>query len=110
MKLEVTREKGHNKRVDGVVQHFAKGDTFNGTERELAAFADRLKKSSQQESQNDPVPDADVQAVLDANSDEAVDMLPSLTDEQLDELRGLETRKGVSKAAVEERERREAGE
>ena len=42
MKLEVTREKGHNKRVDGVVKHYTKGETLDGTERELAAFADRL--------------------------------------------------------------------
>ena len=47
MRLKVTR-KGHNRierAKDGMrSMHYAPGDTFTGTERELRAFGDRLEK------------------------------------------------------------------
>lgn len=42
MKLRVTR-RTHNRRIDGVVVELKPGDVFDGTERELKQFSDRLE-------------------------------------------------------------------
>lgn len=42
MKLRVTRL-SHGKRVDGRLVVYNEGDVFNGSERELKAFSDRLE-------------------------------------------------------------------
>lgn len=51
-------------------------------------------------------PDEDVQAVLDAKAEEAEDLLPHLSDAQLDVAAELETRKGVQAAIESEKAKR----
>lgn len=71
MKLKVTR-KGHNRierTKDGKrTMHYAPGDTFTGTERELKAFRDRLesveeaKPKTRKAKEPEPVADEPEQA------------------------------------------------
>lgn len=103
MKLQVTR-KGHARRDEnGKRRYYREGDTFEGTEKELRAFKDRLKRVG-----GEPEPDQGP-AVPGGSVKDVAEAVPDLTDEELDALEQADNRQGVQKAIAEERERR-AGE
>lgn len=101
MRLRVTHRSVTVREGGRLVAHYP-GDTFDGSEKLLNAFGDRLERTGGEPEQGTTVTTGDVQAVLDANASEAEAMLPELSNDQLAELSGLETRKGVSKAVAEE--------
>lgn len=65
MKLKVTR-KGHSRiertRDGKRTMHYAPGDTFTGTERELEAFGDRLEQVEDDKPKRKPKPKTDTVA------------------------------------------------
>ena len=95
MRARVTH-KSVSRREGGHLVTYSVGDEMDVSQRLLAAFSDRLAvvKSAPVEQK----PDEDVQAVLDATADDARDMLPMLSESQLQFAAKLETRKGVGSA------------
>lgn len=105
MKLRVTR-KSYSRREGGKLVTYRPGDKFDGTETALKQFGDRLTRDNTPDEPKQAHAggvDPDVQAVLNSNADDAEGMLGALSDDQLDELAGLETRKGVSRAVADEK-------
>ena len=98
MRLLVTH-KSVSRREGGRVATYRVGDDLDGSERLLAAFGDRLDRVDTDFIPAEP--DADVQAVLDANARQAEELLPGLTVGQLEVAAEFETRKGVGSAIAD---------
>lgn len=109
MRARVTH-KSVSRREGGHLATYNAGDEMDVSQRLLAAFGDRLAVVGSapvaDPVEQDPVRDEDVQAVLDATADDARDMLPMLSNSQLQVAADIETRKGVGSAIEMELSRR----
>lgn len=92
MRLTVTM-KGHARRnpKTGKRQYLHVGDTFEGSERELEVFGDRLARANGEAAEaQDGLPTGNVKTVAAA--------VPNLSDEDLERLAEKDDRKGVQDA------------